>query len=108
MIALILTRNELFVQLEDFSFDMTGEQALDMLKSDELAEFRATHGSDIPVLVEGRVGIIERNNKKGETSPLNYLRELKDAGAIGAIVGGGLVNEKTEGASLLESFLQVS
>jgi indole-3-glycerol phosphate synthase len=94
-------------ELEDFSFDMTGQQALDILKSDELKEFKEKHGADIPVLVEGRVGIIEWKNEKGETSAEDYLFELKRAGAIGAIVGGGLVNEEGAG-SALKSLMQAS
>jgi indole-3-glycerol phosphate synthase len=94
-------------ELEDFSFDMTGQQALDMLKSDELKEFKEKHGADIPILVEGRVGIIKWRNEKGETSAENYLHELKKAGAIGAIVGGGLVKDDGAG-SALKSLLQAS
>ena len=60
---------------------MTGEQALSLLKSDALQEVKEKHGEDLPVLVEGRVGIIERKN---------YMEELRDAGALGAIVGGAL------------------
>jgi indole-3-glycerol phosphate synthase len=95
-------------ELEDFSFDMTGQQALDILKSDELKEFKEKHGSDIPVFVEGRVGIIEWKNEKGEKSAENYLHELKNAGAIGAIVGGGLVNDDGSGRSALKSLMQAS
>ena len=73
-------------ELEDFSFDRSGQQVLDLLQSDAVSKFRSIHGDDIPVLAEGRVGIIERN---GDT--LAYIHELKDAGATGAIVGGGLV-----------------
>jgi indole-3-glycerol phosphate synthase len=94
-------------ELEDFSFDMTGQQALDILKSDELKEFKEKHGADIPVLVEGRVGIIEWKNEKGEMSVENYLYELKKSGAIGAIVGGGLVNDDGAG-SALKSLMQAS
>jgi indole-3-glycerol phosphate synthase len=74
-------------QLEDFSFDTTGQQVLDLLKSDALATFRSNHGDDIPVMAEGRVGVIER----GSGDKLAYIKELKDAGATGAIVGAGLV-----------------
>jgi indole-3-glycerol phosphate synthase len=73
-------------ELEDFSFDTSGQQVLDLLKSDAVAKFRSIHGETIPVLAEGRVGMIERD---GDSLP--YINELKDAGATGAIVGGGLV-----------------
>jgi hypothetical protein len=78
------------LQLEDFSFDMTGEQATLLLKSDALAEVRQTHGGDIPVLVEGRVGLIERTDADGHSSTAQYLQDLRDAGATGVIIGGGL------------------
>ena len=94
-------------ELEDFSFDMTGQQALDILKSDELKEFKEKQGADIPVFVEGRVGIIEWKNEEGETSAENYLHELKRAGAIGAIVGGGLVIDDGAG-SALKSLMEAS
>ena len=90
-------------QLEDFSFDMTGQQALDVLHSNELTEFRQKHGKSIPIFVEGRVGIIER-----EGSTENYIQALKEAGAMGAIVGGGLVNQDGTGSGMLESLLQES
>jgi indole-3-glycerol phosphate synthase len=76
-------------QLEDFSFDTTGQQVLDLLKSDALTTFRSNHGDDILVMAEGRVGLIERGG--GDT--LAYIKELKDAGASGAFVGAGLVVE---------------
>ena len=75
-------------QLEDYSFDMTGEQALTLLQSSELAQLKAKHGQDLPVLVEGRVGLIERDG-----NAMTYATELKQAGALGAIVGGGLAVE---------------
>lgn len=89
-------------ELEDFSFDMTGQQALDLLQSDALESFRDYHGRDFPVLAEGRVGLIERENKDGEKSCKVYMDELRDAGAVGAIVGGGLA---TENLSFTESLL---
>ena len=77
--------------LEDFAFDMTGQQALDLLEGDALADLKAKFGKDFPVLVEGRVGIIERSDPvSGTKTALRYLEELKEAGAVGAIVGGGL------------------
>ncbi|CAB9499032.1 Indole-3-glycerol phosphate synthase [Seminavis robusta] len=77
-------------ELEDFSFDMSGEQALRLLQSEALTEVRGKHGDDIPVLVEGRVGVIERVDADGNTSTAQYLQELRDAGATGVIIGGGL------------------
>jgi hypothetical protein len=73
---------------------MTGEQALKLLKSDALEEVREKHGSDIPVLVEGRVGVIELEDAEGNASTARYLKELRDAGATGAIIGGGLAEGK--------------
>lgn len=69
---------------------MTGEQALTLLKSEAMGDVRAAHGEDILVLVEGRVGVIERPNHDGKQSTSRYLEELNEAGAIGVIVGGGL------------------
>lgn len=77
--------------LEDFSFDMTGKQALRILKSDALKAFLEKHGDEAPVFVEGRVGII----KGSSGSATSYINDLQEAGATGAIVGGGLV--PTEG-----------
>jgi len=77
-------------ELEDFTFDESGEQALRLLKSEALAQLKKTHGEDMLVLVEGRIGIIERTDDNGVSSTDQYLKELKDAGATGAIVGGGL------------------
>ena len=89
-------------QLEDFQFDMTGQQALDLLKSDVLPEFLERHGDDCIVLVEGRVGIIEREGKG--SGPMGYVEELKAAGATGAIVGGGLsAMSSDETADLLQT-----
>ena len=76
---------------------MTGEQALRLLQGDGLKAVREKHGDDIPVLVEGRVGVIERN---GNT--VQYLKELREAGATGAIVGGGLA-EGNDYASIKEA-----
>jgi hypothetical protein len=94
-------------KLEDFSFDMTGKQALDVLQSDALKQFREKHGEDIPVLVDGRVGIITAKNERGDKSSRVYIEQLKKAGATGAIVGGGLVSDET-GKAPLESLLQLS
>ena len=79
---------------------MTGQQALDILGSDELAAFREKQGGDIPVFVEGRVGLIEASD--GGT--LGYINQLKEAGAMGAVVGGGLVPNEA-GQTPLESLL---
>jgi len=79
--ALVLSNRD----LESFDFDYTGEQALEMLKSDAMVEFREKFGEDVPILVEGRVGIIEVD---GDSAA--YVKKLKEAGAFGAIVGGGL------------------
>ena len=81
--ALVLSNRE----LESFEFDSTGQQALSLLKSDVLATFREKHGEDIPVFVEGRVGIIEDGG-----SSVAYIKALKEAGAYGAIVGGGVAS----------------
>lgn len=77
-------------ELEDFSFDMTGEQALRLLQGDGIKEVRETHGKSIPVLVEGRVGVIERTDSEGNASTTRYLEELRQAGATGVIMAGGL------------------
>jgi len=71
---------------------MTGEQALKLLKGDALADVRGIHGEDILILVEGRVGLIERPDSDGKPSTARYLEELHKAGAEGVIVGGGLVH----------------
>jgi len=91
--------------LEDFSFDMTGRQALDILNSKAMKEFREKHGDDnIAVLVEGRVGVVIGETGK---SPQDYINELKEAGAIGAIVGTGLVPDESK-KSPLATLLQTS
>lgn len=98
--GLIITNRE----LEDFSFDMTGEQALRLLKSDALKEFLASRDDEFPVLVEGRVGIIGRPDENGEMSARQYIKELKEAGAAGAIVGGGLAaTQISDAAEALKS-----
>jgi methylmalonyl-CoA mutase cobalamin-binding subunit len=91
-------------QLEDFSFDMPGQQALDILASDAMKDFREKHGKDIPVLVEGRVGIIKA---KADKIAQTYIEKLKEAGATGAIIGGGLVPDEAN-KSPLESLHQAS
>jgi len=94
-IAAIVVSNR---QLEDFSFDMSGEQALRLLKSHALEKIRESHG-DVPVFVEGRVGAIERSG-----SAVSYLEELKAAGADGCIVGGGLIREGMESSEVIQQF----
>ena len=94
-------------ELEDFSFDMSGDQALRLLRSHALQEFRSKHGDDVPVLVEGRVGIIETSDKSGNASAANYLEALKEAGASGAVVGGGLALDQAEdGKQRLELLME--
>ena len=88
--------------LETFDFDTTGQQALALLKSEALAAFREKHG-DIPVLVEGRVGIIEDGGSSD-----GYIKALKEAGAFGAIVGGGVAAiSDDEVASSLSNWMTV-
>jgi len=94
-------------ELEDFSFDMTGRQALDILGSDELKAFKEKHGDDIPILVEGRVGIIQVKDDDGNNDPGIYIEQLKRAGATGAIVGGGLASDEAS-ISLMNSLLGCS
>lgn len=90
--ALVLSNRD----LEHFDFDESGEQALSLLKSDALKTFREK--LDIPIMVDGRVGII-----KAEESGSNYIKELKEAGAFGAIVGGGIafINEEDAAEALI-------
>jgi len=73
--------------LETFGFDESGEQALQLLQGDALKEFKNLH-TDVPILAEGRVGITQR-----EGSTEKYLTMLKEAGAVGAIVGGALATQ---------------
>lgn len=86
-------------ELEDFGFDMTGQQALDLLKCGALQAFYEKHGADTPVLVEGRVGIIEWAAADGAKSTDNYIEALKSAGALGAIMAGGIATVSTEEVS---------
>jgi hypothetical protein len=80
----------LLIVFQDFSFDMSGEQALTLLKSDALTALKEIHGDDLLVLAEGHVGIIKRSNDQGEMTSMKYLEELKGAGALGAIVASAL------------------
>jgi indole-3-glycerol phosphate synthase len=93
--------------LEDFSFDETGEQVLSMLKSAELQALKEKHGADILVLAEGRIGLIERMEDQGELSTTQYLKELKAAGALGAIVGGGLVTSASGGLDAMQTLQEL-
>ena len=88
-------------ELEDFSFDMTGQQALHLLKSEALRKVREKH--DTPVLVEGRVGVIEGE----DGTPESYVRALQEAGAMGAVVGGGLIQEGKSSTEVMKH-LQLS
>jgi len=85
---------------------MTGKRALGMLQGEALQELREKHGKDLPVFVDGRVGIIAIKNDEGEKSSSEYLNQLKMAGATGAIVGAGLVPDET-GKSSLDTLLQL-
>jgi hypothetical protein len=91
--ALVLSNRE----LETFDFDGSGEQALSLLKSEALKAFREKHGSDVPILVEGRVGLIERDGDN-----VGYIKALKENGAFGAIIGGGIaaINDDSVAQSL--------
>ena len=88
VITLIVSNRD----LETFGFDDSGEQALKLLQSEELASFREKIGDKVPILVEGRVGIVCAGDGDGAA----YVRALKDAGAFGAIVGGGIAMVKDE------------
>lgn len=83
--------------LEDFSVDLSGQQALEILASDALKEFRQKH-SDVVILADGRVGIV--TGQKDGGSPEEYIQKLKEKGAIGAIVGAGLVPDDTRKSPL--------
>ena len=92
-------------ELEDFSFDMTGEQALSLLRSVALRDFREKHGDDVPVLVEGRVGIIETGDYSGKASATKYIESLKKAGASGVVIGGGLALESGDAQERLQTLM---
>ena len=77
---------------------MTGQQALNVLESDELKTFKEKHGNYFPILVEGRVGIIEVRDDDGNKNYEIYIEKLKNAGATGAIVGGGLTSDESSTA----------
>mmetsp|Transcript_8731 Transcript_8731/g.18809 ORF Transcript_8731/g.18809 Transcript_8731/m.18809 type:complete len:200 (-) Transcript_8731:229-828(-) len=88
IVAMVVSNRD----LETFDFDDSGEQALSLLRSEALAAFREKHGDDVPILVEGRVGIVE----SAEGDSVAYVQALKDAGAFGAIVGGGMATVDEE------------
>lgn len=88
--------------LETFAFDNTGAQALDLLKSDAMKEYREKN-PDTVVLAEGRVGMIEMEDGTGGKAAHLYVQALKDAGAVGAIVGGGLADIKDNVDKYLKS-----
>lgn len=73
--------------LEDFSVDVTGQQALDILESEELKSYIEKRGGRDVLLVEGRVGL----TKCERGSTVRYMKSLQEAGATGAIVGSALV-----------------
>ena len=73
--------------LEDFSVDMSGQQALDILASDAMKQFRDKN-PNAPILADGRIGIITGDVKGG--SPEEYIKQLRERGVMGAIVGAGL------------------
>jgi indole-3-glycerol phosphate synthase len=81
--------------LEDYMYDLTGAQALSLLKSDTFEELKERHG-DIQFLVQGRVGLI------GDDAT-DYVKQIKEAGATGAIVGSCLADKD---ASVLMETLQ--
>eukprot|EP00522_Entomoneis_paludosa_P010453 CAMPEP_0172446954 /NCGR_PEP_ID=MMETSP1065-20121228/6379_1 /TAXON_ID=265537 /ORGANISM="Amphiprora paludosa, Strain CCMP125" /LENGTH=1008 /DNA_ID=CAMNT_0013198143 /DNA_START=88 /DNA_END=3114 /DNA_ORIENTATION=+ len=88
-------------ELEDFSVDMTGGQALKLLRSRAMEKVREVH-PDIPVFAEGGVGAIERPPGSDENSPGSYLEELKHAGASGCIVGRGLVKDGMDSSEIVQ------
>lgn len=79
--------------LETFTFDDTGAQALDLLKSDAMKEYREKH-PDVMIFAEGRVGMVEMEGKDGKPLSDVYVQALRDAGAMGAFVGSGLADAK--------------
>lgn len=83
--------------LETFSFDNTGSQALSLLKSDAIKALRELN-PDLIILAEGRVGLI-MDEQNDHTS---YINELQNAGAHGAIIGGALASMKDDLNNLLK------
>lgn len=90
--------------LEDFTLDTTGQQALDILSSEAMKKFREKHGEDgVVVLAEGRVGVL---SGAGGSSPKDYINMLTEAGADGGIVGAGLVPDESK-ENPLQSLLAI-
>lgn len=87
--------------LEDFSFDMTGQQALSLLQSEAMQMAREKH--EAAVLAEGRIGVIEGE----DGTPESYIKALQKAGAIGAVVGGGLVQEGKSSTEVMKELQEV-
>ena len=81
--------------LETYGFDESGAQALSLLKCNAIEEFKRKF-TDVPIIVEGRVGITEFDDGSGNVSVKAYIKALKDAGAQGAIIGSGLASESKE------------
>ena len=77
---------------------MTGQQALRLLQSEALAQALQTH--PVPVLAEGRIGLI---GSARDGSIETYIRELQEAGAVGAFVGGGLVRDGQTSTEVMQS-----
>jgi hypothetical protein len=74
---------------------MTGQQALDLLSGRAMADFQSRQAHAVPILVEGRVGIVSRSDDQGMSTASQYIKELKEAGAIGAIVGEGIIQDES-------------
>jgi hypothetical protein len=105
-ICLFLT--SILIVFQDFSFDMSGEQALALLKSDALVALKDIHGNDLLVLAEGHVGLIKRLNDHGEMTSMKYLEELKESGALGAIVGSALAVDGPDSLKTYASLQQIN
>lgn len=88
--------------LESFSFDESGDQAINLLHSDAMQSFRNIHGKDFPTLVEGRVGIITADDGSidGAKTSETYIKKIQSAGAIGAIVGGGVALNRVDDGNI--------
>jgi len=99
--ALVMSNRD----LETFGFDESGDQALLLLKSEAAREFKEKFDS-VPILVEGRVGIIKQNDENGNPSSTAYVKALRDAGAVGAIVGSGIVADNKDAFIDVMSSLQ--
>lgn len=80
--------------LETFGFDESGMQVLQLMKSNAMKKFSDAHPEAL-ILAEGRVGIIEMEAGEEKTAE-SYVHELKKAGVMGAIIGGGLAAAKDD------------